>query len=274
MEAKKLFPNLKNPLEIKIPAFEGPLDLLLHLIKINELSIEDVILSELTSSYLEYLNLLKSINLDTAGEFIDIAATLILIKSKKLLPKNKLDNNEFNSEENPEEILRLRLMEYQKYKEISFKIGSRDILGRDLFTRPEKEEFISDRKEALPRYLDVTISELMEAFKKIIEKSPKIKKHFVENDNLNIEDRFDDLIEQFNIKKRIIFDELFIEINFLSFKILTFLAILEMVKLNIIKIVQLKNSGPIHLIVSNNFDDNVKKWYKEQSKEIKILKVS
>ena len=98
-----IFPNPENPLEIKIPLFEGPLDLLLHLIRKKEVSIAEVRLSELTASYLEYLEQLQSINLDLAGEFLEIAAMLILIKSRSLLPKSPVEIEDME-EEDPEEI--------------------------------------------------------------------------------------------------------------------------------------------------------------------------
>ena len=97
-----IFPNPENPLEIKIPLFEGPLDLLLHLIRKKEVSIAEVRLSELTASYLEYLEQLQSINLDLAGEFLEIAAMLILIKSRSLLPKSPVEIEDLE-EEDPEE---------------------------------------------------------------------------------------------------------------------------------------------------------------------------
>ena len=101
MDAMNLFPNPENPLEIKIPLFEGPLDLLLHLIRKKEVSIAEVKLSELTSSYLSYIELMQSVNLDIAGEFLEIAATLILIKSRHLLPK-PIEEMEDEDEETPD----------------------------------------------------------------------------------------------------------------------------------------------------------------------------
>ena len=167
MDAMNLFPNPENPLEIKIPLFEGPLDLLLHLIRKKEVSIAEVKLSELTSSYLSYIELMQSVNLDIAGEFLEIAATLILIKSRHLLPK-PIEEMEDEDEENPEEILRMRLLEYQRFKDAAFEISSRDVLWRDIFTRPETEEFVSDQSEANPEFEDVSVFALMEAFQQVI----------------------------------------------------------------------------------------------------------
>ncbi|HIO62134.1 MAG TPA: segregation/condensation protein A, partial [Deltaproteobacteria bacterium] len=156
VELSTIFPNPENPLEIKIPLFEGPLDLLLHLIRKKEVSITEVRLSELTASYLEYLDKLQSINLDLAGEFLEIAAMLILIKSRSLLPKSPVDIEELE-EEDPEEILRRRLLEYQHYKDAAFELSSLDILGRDVFQRPENVELVSDSEEADPEYEDISV---------------------------------------------------------------------------------------------------------------------
>ena len=163
MELKTIFSNPENSLEIKIPLFEGPLDLLLHLIRKKEVPIEEVRLSELTSSYLEYLENLQSINLDLAGEFLEIAAMMILIKSRNLLPKPISEENELE-EEDPEEILRRRLIEYQYYKNAAFELGSLDILGRDIFRRPENVQLIADNEEKNPEFEDVSVSALMVAF--------------------------------------------------------------------------------------------------------------
>ena len=162
-ELSTIFPNPENPLEIKIPLFEGPLDLLLHLIRKKEVSIAEVRLSELTASYLEYLEQLQSINLDLAGEFLEIAAMLILIKSRSLLPKSPVEIEDLE-EEDPEEILRRRLLEYQHYKDAAFELSSLDILGRDVFQRPENVELVADTEEADQEYEDVSVSALLEAF--------------------------------------------------------------------------------------------------------------
>ena len=158
MDAMNLFPNPENPLEIKIPLFEGPLDLLLHLIRKKEVSIAEVKLSELTSSYLSYIELMQSVNLDIAGEFLEIAATLILIKSRHLLPK-PIEEMEDEDEENPEEILRMRLLEYQRFKDAAFEISSRDVPGgtfspvlkrRNLFRIKAKQILNSRMYPSLP----------------------------------------------------------------------------------------------------------------------------
>jgi segregation and condensation protein A len=272
-----IFPNPENPLEIKIPLFEGPLDLLLHLIRKKEVSIEEVRLSELTSSYLEYVEMMQTINLDLAGEFLEIATLLILIKSRYLLPKSPEDIEEVE-EEDPEEILRLRLLEYQHYKDAAFELSSLDILGRDVFQRPENVELVADNEETAPEYEDISVSALMEAFGRVMKRLPKITRHLIETENVRIEDRIDELISLFGKRKHCLFEELFEDNKPLSWFIITFMAILEMVRLHLITIVQADHLGAIHCTVHDDFDQNISHWYHLQNtngkEETVLLKAS
>ena len=277
VEIPAIFPNPENPLEIKIPLFEGPLDLLLHLIRKKEVSIEEVRLSELTSSYLEYVEMMQTINLDLAGEFLEIATLLILIKSRNLLPKSPEDIEEVE-EEDPEEILRLRLLEYQHYKDAAFELSSLDILGRDVFQRPENVELVADNEETAPEYEDISVSALMEAFGRVMKRLPKITRHLIETENVRIEDRIDELISLFGKRKHCLTEELFEDNKPLSWFIITFMAILEMVRLHLITIVQIDHVGAIHCTVHDDFDQNISHWYHLQNtngkEETVLLKAS
>ncbi|MBL4826021.1 MAG: segregation/condensation protein A [SAR324 cluster bacterium] len=264
VELSTIFPNPENPLEIKIPLFEGPLDLLLHLIRKKEVSIAEVRLSELTASYLEYLEKLQSINLDLAGEFLEIAAMLILIKSRSLLPKSPVDIEEFE-EEDPEEILRRRLLEYQHYKNAAFELGSLDILGRDVFQRPENVELVSDTEEADPEYEDISVSALMEAFERVMRRLPKINRYVIETESVRIEDRIDELIARFAEQPHCLFEELFQRDKPRIWFIITFMSILEMVRLHIITIVQVDQLAAIHCTAHENFEKNIIYWYNLQN---------
>ena len=258
-----IFPNPGNPLEIKIPLFEGPLDLLLHLIRKKEVSIEEVRLSELTSSYLEYVEMMQSINLDLAGEFLEIATLLILIKSRHLLPKPPEEIEEV--EEDPEETLRRRLLEYQYYKDAAFELSSLDILGRDVFQRPEYVELIADNEEDVPEYEDISVSALMEAFGRVMKRLPKITRYLIETENVRTEDRIEELISLFGKRNHCLLEELFENDRPLSWFIITFIAILEMVRLHLITIVQVDQLGTIHCTVHENFDQNISDWYHMQN---------
>jgi len=263
MKLSTIFSNPNNSLEIKIPLFEGPLDLLLHLIRKKEVSIAEVKLSELTASYLEYLENLQSINLDLAGEFLEIAATMILIKSRSLLPRSNEDPEELE-EEDPEEILRRRLLEYQHYKNAAFELSSLDILGRDIFQRPENVELISDTKESNPNFEDVSVSALMEAFERVLKRIPKINKYVIETETIGIEDRIEELIGSFKNKPNCLFEELFENEKPHSWLILTFIAILEMVRLRLLTVVQVNQLGSIHCKAHNDFEKNLHDWFNLQ----------
>lgn len=264
IEQSSIFPNPENPLEIKIPLFEGPLDLLLHLIRKKEVSIAEVRLSELTASYLEYLEQLQSINLDLAGEFLEIAAMLILIKSRSLLPKSPVEIEDFE-EEDPEEILRRRLLEYQHYKDAAFELSSLDILGRDVFQRPENVELVADTEEADPEFEDVSVSALLEAFERVMKRMPKISRLVIEAETVRIEDRIEELIDLFEKKQHCLFEELFESDNARIWFIVTFMSILEMVRLHLISIVQVDQLGAVHCSVHENFKQNSSDWFHLQN---------
>ena len=265
LELSTIFPNPENPLEIKIPLFEGPLDLLLHLIRKKEVSIAEVRLSELTSSYLEYLEKLQSINLDLAGEFLEIAAMLILIKSRSLLPKSLVEIEEFEGED-PEEILRRRLLEYQHYKDAAFELSSLDILGRDVFQRPENVELVADTEEAEPEFVDISVAALMEAFERVMKRIPKISRLIIEAETVRIEDRIEELIELFGKKQNCLFEELFESVQARIWFIVTFMSILEMVRLKLISIVQVDQLGSIHCSAHEKFEQNSSDWFHLQNR--------
>ena len=260
MELKTIFANPETSLEIKIPLFEGPLDLLLHLIRKKEVQIEEVRLSELTASYLEYLENLQSINLDLAGDFLEIAAMLILIKSRSLLPKTTIENDDLE-EEDPEEVLRRRLLEYQYYKNAAFELSSLDILGRDIFPRPENVKLISDSEEKNPEYQDISVAALMDAFEKVMKRLPKINRYLIEAETIGVEDRVEELIRHFTHKPICIFEELFEKDKPKSWIILTFISILEMMRLRILIVHQINQFSPIHCKKHNDFEKNILEWY-------------
>ena len=254
-----IFPNRDNPLEVRLPVFEGPLDLLLHLIRKREVSIAEVRLAELTSSYLTYLRWMEAVDLDVAGEFLEIAATLILIKSRALLPKPPVEEEEEEGED-PEELLKRRLEEYQLYKRAAFELGSLDLLGRDVFGRPELEDLLADEEEPEPEFEEVSAIALVEALQRVLDRRPKVQAHVVESEQLRIEDRIAALIEVFRQRERCLFEELFQEQGSRRWILLTFMAILEMAKLRIIRLVQVEAFGGIHCVAHAERHENSRAW--------------
>ena len=164
--------------------FEGPLDLLLHLIQKNELDIFNIPISLITEQYLEYLQLMKVLNLDVAGEYLLMASTLLHMKSKMLLPKSS--EGEEEEEEDPRTELVRRLLQYQKYKNAALKIEKRPLLDRDVFIRLTPAE---PEEEPEEERIEVNLFELLEAFRRVLERVKPGTVHEVILEHMSIEDK-------------------------------------------------------------------------------------
>jgi len=232
-------------IKIALPLFEGPLDLLLHLIKQNKIDIYDIPISLITKQYLEYLELMKELDLEIASEFLLMAATLIYIKSQMLLPKPEQNNEE----EDPRLELVEKLVEYEKFKEISNKLKERYIFWSKAFTRKtaQEEEFFIQ---------DLNIFDLISALKKLLDKpEPRI---YIPKDTIKVEDKIKEILKILQEKKTITFEELFYaqslnEISRIEI-IVTFLALLELLRLKIVRVYQ---ELPFGKILINLEEENV-----------------
>lgn len=234
---------------IKIEAFEGPLDLLLHLIKKNEVDIYNIPIATITRQYLDYLELLKELNLDIAGDFLVMASTLLQIKSKMLLPAVADEDATEEEEEDPRAELVRRLLEYQKYKEAAMTLGGRELLGRDIFARKfEATELKTLQPEEEP--LEVELFQLIEAFRRVLAKVPAETFHEVGAESISIADRIADILTLLQGREAIAFDELFAADFTREFLIASFLAILELCKLKMVKVVQAASFGTIWIALA------------------------
>ncbi len=223
----------KSPYKVKLEVFEGPLDLLLHLIQKNEINIFDIPIALITEQYLDYLRLMKVLNLDIAGEYLLMASTLLHIKSKMLLPNPSSEDEQ--EEEDPRAELVRRLLEYQKYKEAALELDKRPRLDRDVFIRLNTEQDLKTPEERL----EANLFELIEAFRQVLERLKPEKFHEVILDPLNVEDRIEEILTILrNENRSLAFHNLIPEGSSLRFVIVTFLAILEMVKMGLIRIFQ------------------------------------
>ena len=264
-----IYPDREKPLEVKIEIFEGPLELLLHLIRKKKVSIDEVRLADLTAAYLSYIRALQAVDLDIAGEFLEIAATLILIKSRTLLPRPPLAD-EGEEGEDPEEILRRRLMEYQRFKDAAFAIGARDWLGRDVFSRGEdnleesveKADEISENQSVSE---EVSLIDLLDSFKLVMQRRPKIHHHQVEPERYRIEDRIIDLLNMLQTKASLSYENLYPKSHNRPHLILTFLAVLEMLKHRLIQVVQSEAFGPIHCLPHPELEKTLPIWRQSES---------
>ncbi len=233
-----------NSYQIRVEAFEGPLDLLLHLIRKNEVDIYNIPMAEITRQYLAYLEVMKELNLDVAGDFLVMASTLIQIKSKLLLPTAPSEEGAEDAGEDPRAELVRRLLEYRKYKEAAVSLAGRQLLDRDLFVRPElPSEGEDDEVSEAPLELD--LFELMAAFRRILQKAPKESFHEVGSENISIADRISDLLAFLQGKELVAFEELFQGNLTREYVVATFLAVLELCRLKMIKVSQLERFGTI-----------------------------
>jgi segregation and condensation protein A len=218
----------------RLEGFEGPLDLLLHLIQKNELDILNIPIALITEQYLEYLQLMKVLNLDVAGEYLLMASTLLHIKSKMLLPKSSEREEE---EEDPREELIRRLLEYQKYKQAGGELEKRPMLDRDVFIRlmPAEPEEVPEEER-----IEVNLLELLEAFRQVLERVKTETVHEVILEHLSVEDKIQEILMLLERENRsLTFHRLFPEQASRRVVIITLLAILELVKMKRIRIFQL-----------------------------------
>jgi segregation and condensation protein A len=229
------YSEARSDYTFRLEGFEGPLDLLLHLIQKNELDIFNIPISLITEQYLEYLQLMKVLNLDVAGEYLLMASTLLHMKSKMLLPKSS--EGEEEEEEDPRAELVRRLLEYQKYKNAALEMEKRPLLDRDVFIRltsPEPEEEPEEER------IEVNLFELLEAFRQVLERVKPETVHEVILEHMSVEDKIQEILALLEKENRsMAFHCLFPEQASRRVVVITLLAILELVKMKRIRIFQL-----------------------------------
>ena len=230
---------------VKLDSFEGPLDLLLHLIKKHEIDIYDIPISLISEQYNQYLDTLKELNLDIVGDYLRMAAELGYIKSRMLLPKQVAD--EEDEQEDPREELVKRLIEYQRYKDASYQLFSLDLLGRDIYARKFDELSDMDLRE-FEQPLRVDLWALIDAFKTVMERKAAQKEDeadiIVETDFMTVEDKIEEILQRIEEYNSFSFSDLFeLSLSKMSL-ILTFMALLELVKQQVVTVFQ-----------ENQFDD-------------------
>ncbi len=223
---------------IKIPVFEGPLDLLLHLIRENKIDIYDIPIALITHQYLQYLEMMKELNLDIAGEFLLMAATLIHIKSRMLLPPDEEPSPE--ELEDPRRELVQRLLEYQAFKEAAVDLRGKEEEWMKIFHRGP----VSDESDGEVYLLDVGLFDLMAAFKKILETAPP---EFVSitKETLTVKDKMSLIMEMLQGQESMRFEEFFKEEITRVQLIITFVALLELIRLGLVRVYQKKEFGNI-----------------------------
>ena len=221
--------------------FEGPMDLLVHLIKKNEVDIYDIPIAMITEQYLTYLKWLKSMNIDFAGDFLVMAATLAHIKSRMLLPAVSDEDDD----EDPRMEIARPLAEYLQLKSAAEELSHRALLGENTFVRQPAE--IRDLVPRDEEFIKIGLFELIDAFQQILKNISAEERLELTSDSISVKDRISELVDLFEEKKSLTFEELFAGAPNKSDLIITFLAMLEMVKLCLVRLAQHSQTGLIRL---------------------------
>lgn len=234
--------------EVKLEIFEGPLDLLLHLIHKNEVDIFDIPITTITEQYLAYLDMMKALNISVAGDFLVMASTLLHIKSKMLLPGTSEDGEE----EDPRDEITRPLLEYMQLKEAALDLIERELLGRDVFSRQDMSlELEETDGEEVP--LDISLFQLIDAFTRIVERSqPGSMQMAFRHEKWSIREKSQLIISLLKDKGEMLFQEIFNEDRKAPEFIVTFLALLELVHIGLVKVFQTSIHSDIRLAA--NFD--------------------
>lgn len=232
---------------VKLDVFEGPLDLLLHLIRKNELDIYDIPISLITRQYLDYIRFMQELNLELMGDFLVMASTLLQIKSRMLLPVP--DEEEVGEEgEDPRAELVSRLIDYQRYRDAGLELGERELLGREQFTRhtPTSEP---EPKQQEDEALQLELFDLVEAFRQTLARLPVARIHEVAaRETLSIVDALNNILELLQGKEFIDFNELFTDTMDKERLVVSFLALLELCRIKMVRVMQPNYYGKILII--------------------------
>ena len=241
------FESSPDAYQVKLDTFEGPLDLLLHLIRTNEVNVYDIPIALITEQYLSYITLMQDLNLDVAGEFLVMASTLIHIKSRMLLPRPETDLSEGGLEEDPREALVRRLLEHQKYKAAAGLLHDREKLRSAQVIRPDARvaDVVGDEYEP---ELEVDLFTLLAAFKGVLERATRRPRMVLPPEQISIEARIHQLLGRLSETEACGFEDLFGDGDgSRAFMIVTFLAMLEMIRLKLIRVFQSGSAGPIRV---------------------------
>lgn len=228
---------------IKLDIFEGPLDLLLHLIKENQVDIYDIPISNITEQYLEYLEVMKSLNLELAGEYLVMAATLTYIKSKMLLPKPEVPEDEEQDEDiDPRDELVAKLIEYKKFKEAALRLKERELDQSQVFTRMGDEKDMPSEGDLL---LEVSVLELLKSFKRVLDRFDGGPEYSVTLEEISVTDKLNYIMARLEAVDSLTFDSLFEEGRNRMEVVATFLALLELMRLKLARVHQTRRESEI-----------------------------
>ncbi|MBN1240209.1 MAG: segregation/condensation protein A [Gammaproteobacteria bacterium] len=229
-----------HALEVFLEAFEGPLDLLLYLIRRQNLDILDIPIAEISRQYIQYIDLMKELHFELAGEYLVMAATLAEIKSRMLLPRSEEQEEE---EEDPRAELVRRLQEYERFKQAAEDIDSLERLERDVV--PAQAEVVE--RTVVTKLPDVSLKELLFAFKAVLDRSNMFAHHHVQREALSVRERMSNVLVALKSERYMDFVKLFDPMEGRMGVTVTFLAILELLKESLIEVVQIEPFAPIQV---------------------------
>jgi segregation and condensation protein A len=238
------FESSPDAYQVKLDAFEGPLDLLLYLIRKSELNIYDIPISLITEQYLRYIELMQELNLDVAGEFLVMASTLIHIKSRMLLPRPETSLDEDGIEEDPREVR--RLLEHQRFRAAAEQLREREMLRAAQYGRPDERVAQAAGEDYEPE-LEVDLFSLMAAFRAVLERASRRPPMVIPPEQISIELRMLQLLARLSETEACGFEDLFADMQSRAGMIVTFLAILEMIRLKLIRVFQSGGTGSIRV---------------------------
>ncbi|MEO6599019.1 MAG: segregation/condensation protein A [Polyangiaceae bacterium] len=259
-----------NTYNVKLPTFEGPLDLLLHLIEEHELDVMDIPIAFVAKKYVEYITLMEELNIDIASEYLVMAATLTHIKSKMLLPVVPTDQeDEAEAELDPRAELVRRLLEYQKYKHAAEQLSGNPVLGRDVFLRGVPAPSV----EGAAPLAGLSLFKLLDAFQGVLSRAKNVVDHQIDFERFSITDRINELSEMLKSRGKVQFEELFEGHRGRADLIVTFLAILEMTRLRLTRVEQDGPLAPIFIELAVNDEgesatlDDLDRAYESQARD-------
>jgi segregation and condensation protein A len=240
------FESMIDAFPVRLTNFEGPLDLLLHLIKRNEVNIYDIPIALIAAQYLGTIGLMQELDLDVAGEFLVMAATLIHIKSRMLLPRPETAATVEGEEDDPRDALVRRLLEHQKFKAAAGLLHEREELRAAQWQRPDGRiaEIAGDDYEP---ELEVDLFSLLTAFQAVIERARQRPKVLLPPEQIPVEVRIEQLLARLSETEACGFEDLFADVSDRAGLIVTFLALLEMIRLKLVRVFQAGSFGPIRV---------------------------
>jgi segregation and condensation protein A len=238
------FESILTDYPVHLEHFEGPLDLLLHLIKKHEVDIYDIPIALVTKQYLVYLDLMQELNLDIAGDFLVMAATLIHIKSRMLLPRP--DPAQEDPLEDPREALVRRLIEHQRFKAAAELLHEKEIQRSAQWVRPDGR--LSDVVGDLPEpEVEVDLFSLVTAFQQVLDRAKQRPRVMLPPEQIPIETRIEQLLVRLSTTDACGFEDLFADVQTRAGMVVTFLALLEMIRLKLVRVFQQGNFGAIRV---------------------------